>query len=78
MAETTNNHPCNVLENIVIQIHFNTEDLTSRAVSGHNATEKTPMCEMQLTFVFGFLIAQTGIEKSSVSGRITNYRRERL
>ena len=24
MAETTNNHPCNVLENIVIQSHFNT------------------------------------------------------
>ena len=85
MAGTTNKYPCNVLENIFLQSHFIPEDLVSQAVSGHNATDKTPMFEMPLTLVFGVLRTQTVIEKSSVSlpneinapGRIT-YRLSQL
>ena len=43
IAETTNEHPCNVIEDSL----FITEDQISRVISGYNATDKTPMYEMR-------------------------------
>ena len=47
MAEATNEHRCNVLEDSVIQSLFITGNQISRAKSHYNATDKTPMYEMR-------------------------------
>ena len=47
MAEATNEHPCNVLEDSVIRSLFITGNQISRAKSHYNATDKTPMYEMR-------------------------------